>query len=131
MSAGAKPPVVQCSECDKQRALLVAALQRIADLEAEVRGLRQHLNRNSSNSSIPPSTDPPGAPKPVVKRPTGRRLGGQPGHPGHHRERLPAERVNPVVRYVPTTCLRCHHPLPDAPASQDPAPGWHQVAELP
>jgi transposase len=131
MSARANPSVTPCPECDRHRALLAAALQRIADLEAEVRDLRQQLHRNSSNSSIPPATDPPGAPKPVVKRPTGRKPGAQPGHPGHHRQRLPAERVNHVIRYVPTTCLRCHHPLPDAPASHDPEPRWHQVAELP
>jgi transposase len=131
MSASAHPSVAPCPECDRQRALLEAALQRIAALEAEVRDLRQQLNRTSSNSSIPPSTDPPGAPKPVVKRPTGRKPGGQPGHPGHCRERLPAERVNHVIRYVPTTCLRCHHPLPDEGAPHDPEPRWHQVAELP
>ncbi len=131
MSASADPSVTVCPECDQHRALLQAALQRIADLEAEVRDLRQQLHRNSSNSSIPPSTDPPGAPKPTVKRPTGRQPGGQPGHPGHHRERLPADRVNRVIRYVPTTCLRCHHPLPDAPTPRDPEPRWHQVAELP
>ena len=131
MSMIAKPLVAQCPECDNQRALLDAALQRIADLEAEVRDLRQQLNRNSSNSSIPPSADPPGAPKPVVKRPTGRKPGGQPGHPGHHRERLSAERVNHVIRYVSTTCLRCHHPLPKEPTPHDPEPRWHQVAELP
>jgi transposase len=131
MSNSASSPVVVCPECVQWRALLEAALQRIAELEAEVRDLRGHLQRNSSNSSIPPSADPPGAPKPVVKHPTGRQPGGQPGHPGHHRERLPAERVNHVIRYVPTTCLRCHPPLPDAPAPQDPEPRWHQVAELP
>ena len=113
------------------RALLEAALLRIAELEAEVRELRGQLARNSSNSSTPPSADPPGAPKPVVKRPTGRKPGGQPGHPGHHRQRLPAERVNQVIRHVPTTCVRCHGPLPDEPAPHDPEPQWHQVAELP
>src|SRR5512135_3769288 len=131
MNASANPSVTLCPECDKHRALLQAALQRIADLEAELRDLRQQLNRNSSSSSIPPSADPPGAPRPVAKRPTGRKPGGQPGHPGHHRERLPAERVNHVIRYVPTTCLRCHLPLPDEPAPHDPEPQWHQVAELP
>ena len=131
MSDSASSPVVVCPECVKLRALLEAALQRIAELEAEVRDLRGRLQRNSSNSSIPPSADPPGAPKPVEKRPTGRQPGGQPGHPGHHRQRLPAERVNHVVRYVPTTCLRCHSPLPDEPAPHDPEPQWHQVAEWP
>src|SRR5512135_3725295 len=128
MSDSASSPVVVCPECVKLRALLEAALQRIAELEAEVRDLRGQLQRNSSNSSIPPSADPPGASKPVEKRPTGRKPG---GHPGHHRQRLPAERVNHVVRYVPPTCLRCHRPLPDEPAPHDPEPQWHQVAELP
>src|SRR4051812_5966121 len=100
MSARAEPSVTLCPECDKHRALLQAALQRIADLEAEVRDLRQQLHRNSSTSSTPPSTDPPGAPKPTAKRPTGRKPGGQLGPPGHHRQRLPAERVNHVIRYV-------------------------------
>src|SRR5512135_2341543 len=131
MSESASSPVVVCPECVKLRALSEAALQRIAELEVEVRDLRGQLQRNSSNSSIPPSADPPGAPKPVEKRPTGRKPGGQPGHPGHHRQRLPAERVNHVVRYVPTTCLRCRSPLPDEPAPDDPEPQWHQVAELP
>jgi transposase len=131
MSAGASSPVASCPECVKLRALLEAALQRIAELEVEVRDLRGQLARNSSNSSSPPSADPPSAPKPVVKRPTGRKPGGQPGHPGHHRERLPAERVDDTIRYVPTTCVRCHSPLPETPAPGDPEPTWHQVAELP
>ena len=131
MSDVAAPSVASCPECVHLRTLLEAALQRIAELEAEVRDLRGQLTRNSSNSSIPPSTDPPGAPKPVVKRPTGRQPGGQPGHPGHHRQRLPAERVNHLIRYVPTTCRRCHSPLPDEPAPHDPEPRWHQVAEWP
>jgi transposase len=131
MSDVASPPVASCPECVHLRTLLEAALQRIAELEAEVRDLRGQLTRNSSNSSTPPSADPPGAPKPVVKRPTGRQPGGQPGHPGHHRQRLPAERVNHVIRYVPTPCRRCHNPLPDEPAPHDPEPQWHRVAELP
>src|SRR5512144_2244731 len=131
MSDVASPPGASCPECVLLRTLLEAALHRIAELEAEVRDLRGQLTRNSSNSSTPPSADPPGAPTPVVKRPTGRQPGGQPGHPGHHRQRLPAERVNHVIRYVPTTCLRCHSHLPDEPAPHDPEPQWHQVAELP
>src|SRR5512133_472463 len=131
MNDVAPPSVASCPECVHLRTLLEAALHRIAELEAEVRDLRGQLARNSSNSSTPPSADPPGAPKPAIKRPTGRPPGGQPGHPGHHRQRLPAERVNQVIRYVPTTCLRCHSPLPDEPAPHDPEPQWHQVAELP
>jgi transposase len=107
------------------------ARKRIADLESQLHELRAQLNRNSSNSSSPPSVDPPGAPRPVVKTPTGRKPGGQPGHPGHHRHRLPPERVNEIVPYVPTVCDHCQAPLSAEPGPGDPEPTWHQVAELP
>jgi transposase len=103
----------------------------IAELQAELQELRAQLNRNSSNSSSPPSVDPPGAPKPVVKTPTGRKPGGQPGHQGHHRHRLPPERVHTIVPYVPTICDQCQAPLSAEPGPGDPEPTWHQVAELP
>lgn len=124
-------PVASCPECSQLRTALAEALKLIADLQAELHELRSQLNRNSSNSSSPPSVDPPGAPKPVIKSPTGRKPGGQPGHPGHHRRRLPPERVNTIVPYVPTTCAHCHAPLSAEPGSGDPEPTWHQVAELP
>ena len=138
MNDVASNPTVFCPECGKFRSALEAAVrdleqarQQIARLEAELRELRAQLGRNSSNSSTPPSANPPGAPKPVVKTPSGRKPGGQPGHPGHHRHRLPPERVAVVVPYVPTTCAACHAPLPAEPAPGDPEPTWHQVAEIP
>src|SRR5208282_3755201 len=94
------------------RAAFEEAQRQIAQLQAELRELRAQLGRNSSNSSTPPSANPPGAPKPVVKTPSGRKPGGQRGHPGHHRHRLPPERVRNVVPYVPTTCSRCQALLP-------------------
>jgi transposase len=124
-------PGPACPECGTLRAALEVAQQQIALLQAQLHELRGQLNRNSSNSSSPPSADPPGAPKPVVKTKSGRKPGGQPGHPGSHRRRLPPDRVQQIVPYVPTTCARCQAPLPDRPAPGDPEPTWHQVAELP
>lgn len=52
-------------------------------LQAEVRRLRDAAAQNSRNSSRPPSTDRPEQPKPKsLRRRSGRRTGGQPGHPG-------------------------------------------------
>ena len=60
---------VVCLGC-RERDLLIAALQQqVATLEARVRELEQRLNQNASNSSLPPSHNPPQAPKPVVKKP--------------------------------------------------------------
>jgi transposase len=117
-------PIPACPQCAE-------LLKRIVELEALVRDLQERLNQNSSNSSIPPSANPLGAPKPVSKAPSGRKPGGQTGHPGHHRHRLPPERLNQIVPYVPTICTQCHALLPAEPGPGDPEPSWHQVAELP
>ena len=69
----------------------------VRSLEARVRDLQEQLNRNSSNSSVPPSANPLNAPKPVVKNPSGRKPGGQSGHAGHHRQRIPLDRVKKIV----------------------------------
>src|SRR5258707_11983592 len=131
MSESPATPLAPCPECRDLRAALDEARKLIAQLQVELHELRSQLNRNSSNSSSPPSVDPPGAPKPVVKTPTGRKPGGQPGHKGHHRHRLPPERVNTIVPYVPTVCDHCQAPLSAEPGPGDPEPTWHQVAELP
>src|SRR5438270_6232178 len=104
MDDSASIPTLACPECAQ-------LWKRIAELEALVRHLQEQLNRNSSNSSIPPSANPPDAPKPVVKTPSGRKPGGQTGHPGHYRHRLPPERVKTIVPYVPAICTYCQAPL--------------------
>ena len=53
----------------KEQALRVAAERRVAELE-------ERLAVNATNSSLPPSANPKGAPKPAAKRPTGRKRGG-------------------------------------------------------
>lgn len=105
--------------------------ERLAALEARVRELEARLGRNASNSSLPPSANPPQAPAPVVKPPSGKKRGAQPGHPPLLRRRLPPERLRKVVPFVPPTCGRCRAPLPVQAGPDDPEPTWHQVAELP
>jgi transposase len=114
----------ECPGCAELR-------RRVAELEALVRDLQARLGQHAGNSSLPPSANPPAAPKPVTKSPSGRKPGGQPGHAPTVRVRLPADRVQQVVRHVPACCRGCGHDLPDEPGPHDPAPSWHQVAELP
>ena len=131
MSPYESPENTECPECVRLRREHDDALARIAVLEAQVRELLARLQRNSSNSSTPPSANPLDAPRPVVKSPTGRRPGGQIGHRGHHRLRLPADRVDEVVVHRPRICRGCHTPLPVEAGPGDLEPTWHQVAELP
>lgn len=104
---------------------------RIAELERRIAALEARLGTNSTNSSVPPSANPPGAPKPVTKKKSKRKPGGQPGHPPHLKALLPPERVNHTVTFVPAQCGRCQAPLPQEPSPQDPAPTRFQAIELP
>jgi transposase len=124
----ATPTCPGCQERDERIATLE---RRVAELEATVRDLTARLGSNATNSGIPPSANPPGAPKPVTKKRTGKRPGGQPGHPARLKRRLPPERLHQVIPFVPRHCRRCHEPLPAQPGPHGPEPTWHQVAELP
>jgi transposase len=122
---------VTCRGCLERDERIAALERRVAELEALVGDLTARLNTNATNSGTPPSANPPGAPKPVAKKRTGKRPGGQPGHPPRLKRRLPPERLHQVIPFVPSHCASCHEPLPPQPAADDPAPTWHQVAELP
>lgn len=67
-----------------------------------MRDLEDQLRRKAANSFVPPSANPPGAPKPVPKKPTGRKRGAQPKHPPSNRLRLPPERLPYLVEAVCT-----------------------------
>lgn len=107
------------------------ALQAQVDaLRAELAELRARLDQNSSNSSRPPSSDPPWKPKPNRNRPSGKKRGGQPGHPGQRREWVPPDQVDARHEYLPTTCAHCQADLP--PGTPLEVRTWsHQVVELP
>ena len=106
--------------------------ERVTALAAQVRELEARLNRNSdsSNSSRPPSSDPPWAPKQARHKPSGRKRGGQGGHPGHPRQAVAREQVDERHEYRPRQCEHCHASFPsDLPLEEK---AWvHQVFELP
>jgi transposase len=102
--------------------------ERNTQLEEETAQLRERLGENSTNSSKPPSEDPPGTVRlPKKKKRRGRRPGGQPGHPKHERVLVPAEQVQRVVEVLPERCKKCQRRL----SGQDATPQRHQVVELP
>jgi transposase len=77
--------------------------RRNAELEALI-------SKDSHNSSRPPSTDPPWAKRTMsLRRPSGRRPGGQAGHHGETL-RLSAHPTR-VVEHRPQQCRSCHAPL--------------------
>src|SRR3712207_119341 len=122
------PPEVQAyiRALEARLAALEELETRLHSLQAQVRTLEEQLTQPSRNSSRPPSSDPPGSPRP--KRRAGqRRRGGQPGHRGHTRSLIPVEEVTEVVALKPERCDGCQAPLLGGDAS----PFRHQVIEIP
>ena len=80
---------------------------RLTALATELAHLRERIGRSSRNSSNPPSSDGPGFKPPERRKGSGRKRGGQPGHPGNGPELLPIERVDQVVEHHPDACRQC------------------------
>ena len=93
----------------------------VAQLQKRIRELEARANQNSRNSSRPPSSDLPSAPPPPGRRRSGRRPGGQPGHPGHRCAPVPREQVDHFVDCWPTECRHCHESLSAAGVEDGPA----------
>jgi transposase len=103
---------------------------RIAKLAARVEDLERRLSRNSRNSSLPPSQDPPSAPERKKSPFSGRSQGAQPGHPGHGRPLQPIESVDWVADHWPERC-GCGHVFSGVEREPVSEPARHQVSELP
>lgn len=67
--------------------LVLALQEQVQHLSQRVAELEARLNQNSRNSSNPPSSDGLQKPK-SLRQKTGRKPGGQPGHPGKTLERV-------------------------------------------
>jgi transposase len=92
----------QCLNCELKR--------RLSELGALV-------GKDSHNSSLPPSSDPPSVRRTrSLRRPTGKRVGGQPGHRGATRTLRPDP--DHLVTHAPAECRGCGAPLDAAEATR-------------
>lgn len=117
------------AKVDEQAATIAAQATTIAAQAATIVELKRRLGENSSNSSKPPSSDPPAAraERPGTA-PSGKRRGGQPGHKGHRRALLPLDQVTDRQDCFPPTCRNCHEALPK---TRDPEPLIRQFIDIP
>jgi transposase len=127
---GPPPPDMQQRTIDSLSDEIGRLKRRVSRLKAalgEARGevdwlrrrnteLEKLVTKDSHNSSRPPSTDPPWAKRTKsLRRPSGRRVGGQPGHAGHTL-RL-TQTPQRVVTHRPARCRHCACPLVGARAA--------------
>jgi transposase len=100
--------------------------KQIAALQLQVADVQSRLNKNSRNSSKPPSSDGLNKPAPKSLRVAGENTtGGQKGHPGRTLSQA-TEPDKVVVHGVPDQCQSCDRKLPFAYVSET-----RQVFELP
>lgn len=89
----------------------------IAQLQARIVELEARLGMNSKNSHRPPSSDGPAKPVPrSLRGKSGRKPGGQPGHPGDTL-RL-TDDPDETVRHVPDRCRGCGTGLRGRPVTR-------------
>ena len=110
-----------------QAALIAELRAEVIELRAEVADLRGRLGQNSRNSSKPPSSDGYEKPAPKsLRRPSGKKPGGQPGHRGRHLQQV--DRPDEVLLHVPERCGACGGDLTDCEVVGEEA---RQVFDLP
>jgi transposase len=92
-------------------------IEQLVALAARVEELERQRSTDSHNSSKPPSSDPPGShPSPRTKslrQPSGKKSGGQPGHPGATLKMV--AHPDRVEVHGPEACARCGASLKEAP----------------
>ena len=80
----------------------------IAQLNQTIQELREQLNKNSKNSSKPPSSDGFKRPAPKsLRKPSGKKVGGQKGHQETHLSVL--SDPDKIVKHMPSACEGCPH----------------------
>lgn len=100
--------------------------QQIQKMQADIEWLKEKLNRDSRNSSLPPSSDKQKRSQPK-RQSSVRKRGGQAGHELHFRKLYAVEACESVEEYYPKQCWRCGLPLHQGKGEAN----RHQIIEIP
>lgn len=112
--ANLQATILELREVIKQQAGIIERLQR------ENAELKERLNKNSRNSSKPPSSDGLAKPRPSsLHQKSGKKPGAQKGHPGHGFSLMAP--VTDTVIHKPAQCAECPHNSVCASCGRSPA----------
>ncbi|HEX3999332.1 MAG TPA: DUF6444 domain-containing protein, partial [Pirellulales bacterium] len=98
-----QPADKPCPNCEVLQRRVEGLEQRLAVLEAEL----AKANKNSANSSKPPSSDLIKPPRPAAASGGKRKRGAQPGHPRHERIPFAPDEIDHTFDYCLTHCPDC------------------------
>ena len=108
-------------------ALIEPLCAQSAELTVRVKELEDQLATNSRNSSKPPSSDSFTKQTRSLRQPSGRKTGGQPGHPGTTLQQVAVP--DQIRIHEPAQCVACGASL--AEVAGQPDPERRQVFDLP
>ncbi len=92
---------------------LLPLKEQLAQATARIKELEERLAKDSRTSSKPPSSDGLARQPRSSRRPSGKRPGGQAGHPGHTLSMV--EQPDEVVCHRPPVCRLCREDLSRVP----------------
>lgn len=91
----------------EQNKIIERLTAELASAKAEIAELKEKLNKNSRNSSKPPSTDGYEKPAPKsLRKKSGKKVCGQTGHKGHS---IVLDKPDRIERIYPEHCKNCPH----------------------
>ncbi len=100
--------------------------QQVGELERQIHDLLDRVAKTSRNSHKPPSSDGLTRQPHSLRQRSGKKPGGQPGHPGQHlTQSTPPDNI---VLLHPSCCVQCQHPLDQVPSEGQEC---RQVFEVP
>jgi transposase len=86
-----------------------ALREQVSQLQARLAELEGRVGKDSHNSSKPPSSDGLARKRYPRRHPSGKRSGGQPGHPGQTLKMV--QEPDRIVKHRPQQCTHCHQSL--------------------
>jgi transposase len=105
---------------------VVSLREQVEELSQENQRLQDRSNKNSSNSRLPPSSDRFARQKRSLREKSGKKVGGQPGHPGQ--TLCMQQEPDEVLIHAVTRCQQCQADLEQVESLQQER---RQVIHLP
>lgn len=104
------------NQIKEQNAMIEKLTKENKALAARVQSLENQIKTNSNNSSKPPSSDGLKKKTKSLRKPSGKKPGGQPGHEGHTLEQV--ENPDEIIEHIIDKCSKCGASLEDVPVER-------------
>lgn len=105
-----------CTVIEQQKAQIELLQNQVQELTERVKDLENQLSLNSRNSSKPPSSDAPKKPPRSLRTKSGKKSGGQKGHPGNTLKAVATP--DRIESHSPEVCTGCSASLQEVSGTE-------------